>query len=310
MGSCRWEPDGSPVHEVRRISRDQVELALGELDDPDRHNAVHQVRKRGKEVRALLRLVRASAPELYERENAAFRDATRRVAADRDAAVGLATYDALRERFTDARVFADGTDPVRGPLVERREAVLGEDLERRLEAVRTDLAAALERIETWEIEGDGFAVVAGGLAKTYERARNRMDEAYTQRSSELFHDWRKRVKYHRYQVGLLLDIWPEMMTTRRDQLHELSDLLGDDHDLAVLHDDLVAEPERYGGDEAVATVCALLDRRRAELQAHARPLGQRCFAEPTERFVERMEAYWQVATIQATIGPSSSATTV
>jgi CHAD domain-containing protein len=306
MASYRWQPDGSPRHEVRRIARGQVERGLSELDEPDRHAAVHQVRKRGKKLRALLRLVRKSAPELYERENAAFRDATRRLAADRDAAVGLATYDGLRARF--AAVSDDGSDPVRAALVERREEVSGEELEQRLEAVRTDLEAALERIETWEVDGEGFDVVAGGLAKTYERARDRMETAYDQRSSEAFHEWRKRVKYHRYHMRLLQDVWPEMMKTRRRELHELSDLLGDDHDLAVLRDDLVAEPERYGGEDAVATACALLDRRRAELQAEAHPLGRRCFAEPTELFVDRLEAYWQVAANSSTAGVLADAT--
>jgi CHAD domain-containing protein len=308
MAGYRWQPDASPREELRRIARDQVERGLGELDDADRHAVVHQIRKRGKKVRALLRLVRATAPELYERENAAFRNSTRRLAADRDAAVGLETYDELRAHFDDAYVADDASDPVRAALVERRETVEGDDLEERLAAVRADLETALERIEAWEVDGEGFDVVAGGLAKTYGRARARMEDAYDEPSSEAFHEWRKRVKYHRYQVRLLQDAWPKVMKARRKQLHELSDLLGDDHDLAVLRDDLVADPDRYGGEDAVATVYALLDRRRAELQAHARSLGMRCFAEPADHFVDRVEAYWQVATCPDTSGPLADAT--
>jgi CHAD domain-containing protein len=307
MATYRWQLGGSPRHEVRRIGREQVERGLGELQDPDRHAAVHQIRKRGKKVRALLRLVRPNAPELYEHENAAFRDATRRVAADRDAAVTLETYDALVGRFVDA-AGSRGLTPVREALLERRDAVLGEDLTGRLEAIRVDLEAALERIETWEIEGEGFDVVAGGLAKTYGRASERMEAAYDERTSEAFHEWRKRVKYHRYHVQLLQDVWPAVMKARRSQLHELTDLLGDDHDLAVLRQDLLAETERYGGEDAVATVCALLDRRRAELQADAQLLGQRCFAEPTGRFVDRIDAYWCAAANSNMGGPLAEQT--
>jgi CHAD domain-containing protein len=302
MPTYRWHPGGSPRHELRRIGRDQIERALTELDNPDHHAAVHEVRKRGKKVRALLRLVRVNAPELYDHENAAFRDATRRVAADRDAAVTLETYDELLERFVDAAA-SGGLAPVREALVERRDAVLGEELEDRLEEIRADLGAALERIETWEIDGEGFEVVAGGLAKTYGRARDRMEDAYDQQTSEAFHEWRKRVKYHRYHMKLLQDVWPAVIKTRREQLHELSDLLGDDHDLAVLRQDLTAEPDRYGGEHAVATVCALLDRRRAELQEDARRLGQRCFSESTTTFVARIEAYWDAAETSAVTGP-------
>jgi CHAD domain-containing protein len=307
MATYRWQLDGSPRDEVRRIGRDQVERGLEELQDPDLHAAVHRVRKRGKKVRALLRLVRPDAPELYQHENAAFRDATRRVAADRDAAVTLETYDALVGRFVDA-AGSHGSAPVREALVERRDAVLGEDLNGRLEALRGDLEAALERLETWEIEGEGFDVVAGGLAKTYDRASERMEAAYDQRTSEAFHEWRKRVKYHRYHVRLLQDVWPTVMKARRKQLHELSDLLGDDHDLAVLRQELLAEPERYGGEDEVATVCALLDRRRAELQADAHVLGRRCFAESTDRFVDRIDAYWRAAADASIGGPLADQT--
>ncbi len=312
MGIYRWQPGGSPRHQLRRIARHQVERGLDDLGDPDRHAAVHAVRKRGKKVRALLRLVRAAAPELYGQENAAFRDATRRIAADRDAAVGLETYDALVARYSDGAGTGGSvlarTAPVRTALVERRDQVLGEDLERRIEAVRADLELGLERIETWELEAEGFDVVAGGLAKTYARARARMQDAYDQPSSPAFHEWRKRVKYHRYQVRLLQDLWPEVLKAQRSQLHDLSDLLGDDHDLAVLREDLLTEPERYGGEETVAQVCALLDRRRAELQAHARTLGERCFAESPKRFVARMGAYWQVAQDANTLGPLADPT--
>jgi CHAD domain-containing protein len=310
MPNYRWQPGVSPRHEVRRIARHQVESGLADLDDPDRHKAVHQLRKRGKKVRALLRLVRLSAPDLYECENVAFRDAMRRIGTDRDAAVALETHEALVARFDLDADTVHGLASVRAALVQRRDRVLDSDLEEKLGAIRTDLETALERIETWELEedGEGFEVVAGGLGKTYGRARDRMADAYEERSSEAFHQWRKRVKYHRYHVRLLQDVWPQVMKAHRKQLHELSDLLGDDHDLAVLRQDLVAEPERYGGEDAVAMVCALLDRRRAELQADAQLLGRRCFTDTTDQYVERIEAYWQAATHAGSTGPLADQT--
>ncbi|MEZ4569166.1 MAG: hypothetical protein R2849_02320 [Thermomicrobiales bacterium] len=56
----RLEPDEALDVGVRRIATEQVEKALAELDDSDldRHATVHQVRKRCKKIRGLLRLVR------------------------------------------------------------------------------------------------------------------------------------------------------------------------------------------------------------------------------------------------------------
>ena len=307
MARYRWQPGNAADDELRRIAAGQVESGLDDLADDDRHRAVHSVRKRGKKVRAVLRLVRGSAPALYRRENRALRDAMRRLSDDRDAGVAVETFDDLLASVGADAVPAD-LAPVRAALVDRRGAVLGAELDQRLAAVQADLADARERIAGWEVDGEGFEVVQGGLTRTYGRARDRLDDAYEEASSEAFHLWRKRVKYHRYHVRLLQDLWPGMLRARRRELHELTDLLGDDHDLAVLRHDLVADPDRYGGVEPVATVCALLDRRRAELQAAAEPLGRRCFAEPPHAFVDRLGAYWDVVDLDREVGPLADAT--
>jgi CHAD domain-containing protein len=309
MAVYRWHPGSAAQDELRRIARVQVDRALGELDEGDRHHAVHAARKRGKKVRALLRLVRPAAPELYQRENAAFRDMMRRVSADRDAGVAVETYDDLVARFSEDGV-ADELAPVRAALARRRSDILGEELDARLHAIRMELMAARDRVNDWELEGDGFDVLEGGLAKTYGRARARMDDAYDDATSAAFHQWRKRAKYHRYHLRLLQDAWKPVVKAHRRQAHELTDLLGDDHDLAVLRQDLVAEPERFGGDRLVAALCGLLDRRRAELQSAARGVGRRCFAEDPERLVSRLRTYWESACATAGGGGPLSDPTV
>lgn len=302
MAVYRWQPGSEAQAELQRIARTQIDRALAELDEGDRHHAVHAVRKRGKKVRALLRLVRAAVPDLYRQENDAFRDMMRRVSDDRDAGVAVETYDALLARFSDDGM-AEELAPVRAALAQRRAEVLGEELDARLHAIRMDLMAARERVADWELEDRGFDVFENGVAKTYGRARARMSDAYGDATSAAFHLWRKRAKYHRYHLRLLQGAWSPVLKAHRRQAHELTDLLGDDHDLAVLRKDLIAEPERFGDERLVAALCGLLDRRRAELQAAARTVGQRCFAEDPERLVSRLRTYWESAAADAGTGP-------
>lgn len=301
MAVYRWHPRSAAQDELRRIARVQIDRALGELDGGDRHRAVHVVRKRGKKIRALLRLVRPAAPALYRRENAALRDAMRRIAADRDAGVAVVTYDDLLARFSEDGM-AEELAPVRAALAQRRAGLLGEELDTRLHAIRTDLMAARERVGDWALEGDGFDVLGGGVAKTYGRARAGMEEAYADATSPAFHAWRRRAKYHRYHLRLLQDAWPPVLEAHRRQVHELTDRLGDDHDLATLRQDLVAEPDRFAGERLVAALCGLLDRRRAELQAAAHGIGRRCFAEEPEHLVARLRTYWETASTTAPDG--------
>lgn len=284
---------GEPVAAaLRRCAHDQVDEALADAQRDDRHEAVHEVRKRCKKVRAALRLVRLANEDLYERENAAFRDAARRISDLRDAHAHLETVDLLADADPEGAA-ADRYAPVRDGLRERRDELADGRIDDALAAVVRDLEAARDRIDGWDLDADGFAAIAGGLAKTYGRAVDRMADAYDDRTTEAFHEWRKRTKYHRYHVRLLQDLWTPVMRTRRRALHDLTDLQGDDHDLAELRETLRAEPDRYGGEELVAACVGLGDRKRAQLQHAARDLGARCFVEDADAFTARIGGYWE-----------------
>jgi len=86
--------DKSVPQALKRIAREQIDKALGEIDDDQRDAAetVHQLRKRCKKLRGLIRLVRPSFKD-YAPENATFHDAAGALSDLHDARVLLATYD-------------------------------------------------------------------------------------------------------------------------------------------------------------------------------------------------------------------------
>ena len=73
-----------------------------------------------------------------------------------------------------------------------------------------------------------------GLERAYRRGRKRMREAEEEPTTERVHQWRKRAKDHWYHLRLVSDAWPQELEARADEVHRLTDLLGDDHDLAIL----------------------------------------------------------------------------
>jgi CHAD domain-containing protein len=266
---------------VRRVAREQVDRALGEIEDRelDRRTTVHQVRKRCKKLRGLLRLVRPGLGATYAAENAAFRDAARQLSELRDAEVLRETYDWLLDHYA-AQVDRPTLSPIRRQLTRRLEqrTVAGE-VDSALEQVAAALRAARERIGSWKVDADDpAAVVAAGLERTYRRGRKGMARAYDKPEPERFHEWRKRAKYHWYHLRLLKEAWPQVITAYSDQADELSDLLGDAHDLAVLRATLLDDPESFAAQASVDTVAGLAERRRRELEELARPLGQRIYA--------------------------------
>lgn len=292
------DPHEPVAAETSRIVGSLVEDGLDHLaNEDDPHETVHEVRKRCKEARATLRLVRGVLPT-YSEENAHYRDAARRLSRVRDAQALVETFDDHVTPAVEAhdRLDGDRLDRVRGTLVDRRDALAAElDLDSRLETVERELVEGLERVDSLPVATDGFEAVAGGLRKSYRRGRNRMTDAYDEPTTEAFHEWRKRVKYHRYHCYLLRPVWQKPMKARRNQLKELSDLTGDEHDLAVFVETM-HEEELFDSDtrEALETT---ITGRRGELRRAARPIGERLFTEEPDDLVARFGGYWH-ATVE------------
>jgi CHAD domain. len=125
-----------------------------------------------------------------------------------------------------------------------------QNLGERLERVRADLVGGRERVPDLPIATDGYDAVTGGLGNPYKRARNRLDEAYEDPEFERFHEWRKRIKYHRHHTRLLRRVWVGPMKSRRAELKELSDTIGHENDLAefgtMMHDERLFAPDTRG----------------------------------------------------------------
>jgi hypothetical protein len=74
-----------------------------------------------------------------------------------------------------------------------------------------------------------------------------------------------------------------MMTTLADRAHRLSDLVGDDHDLAVLSHKAAERPELLADKREAAVLQALIARRRLQIQHKAIELAQRMFVAKPRR---------------------------
>ncbi len=286
---------GEPVsEEIKRIIDGRVEAGIEHIDgDTDRHETVHEVRKRCKEVRAAVRLVRPVLPT-YSEENAHYRDAARRVSEIRDAHAAIETFDdhVRPAAKDDGALSGDELDGIRETLIGRRDEVAAEkDLEQRLENVRADLIEGRERVPDLPIATEGYDAVAGGLRKSYKRARNRMEEAYEDPEFERFHEWRKRIKYHRYHTRLLRSIWVGPMKARRSELKTLSDVIGYENDLAEFS--MMMRDEDLFGEDTREVLSRVIEGRRGELHREGRPLGERLFAEEPDQLVVRFGRYWE-----------------
>ncbi len=281
---------------VRRIVSEQIEKAIAEVKDESmsRADVIHQVRKRCKKIRAVVRLIRPDNETLYEQENAFFRDLAGDLSALRDLDVMIETLEGLEE---DVPPEAIGEfESIRKVLKRRREKSTDEksvSIEA-LAGLHRSLSDSLERVADWNINGEGFAGLEEELKKTYSRGRKAMSRAYSEGTEESFHQWRKRAKYHWYHVRLLRNVWRRPMRARARELRDLGNDLGVDHDLAVLKEAISNESESFGGDVSIELLLNLIDRRRRQLEEGVRPIGERVYAEKPKRYMKRTKKHWCV----------------
>jgi CHAD domain-containing protein len=262
------------------------ESSAGEAETAD---AVHGARKDMKKLRTVLRLLRDElGAKRCKRGNARFRDAARVLSETRDAEVKLETLDALAEHG----------DALPEEAVESWRKILDRDREAATNAARDEPAVAaaialieegLEEIREWELDGDSWKLVDAGFTRTYRRGRRAMKAARKRRGEADFHEWRKRAKDLWYELRLLSAAWSGPLEATAEEAHNLTELLGGHHDLAVLREDL---RERNLGEGETAVLEAVIGRRQEELAAAAFPLGRRLYAERPKDFSRRMRRYW------------------
>jgi CHAD domain-containing protein len=158
------------------------------------------------------------------------------------------------------------------------------------------LTQARGRVSGWPLERDGFEAIEDGLRRIYRRGRRDWRAADKEPSTEHLHEWRKRVKDLWYHCSILQESWKPVMKALADESHELSDRLGDDHDLAVLLTWAHEHATTLDGMDRVHAFEEVVRARRAELQAEAFAYGTRLYADKPGVFAERVERWWGAST--------------
>lgn len=281
--------------EIRRIARDEIQSAADQLTgkgDSNRDEAIHEARKSVKKFRAVLRLIEPQLGDAFRVEDVRMRDIGRKLSEFRDAGAIIETFDGMREKYRDA--FGKQTlESIRSGLAARKdEAEQKADMARALKGIAARLRATRRRVNGWPLEMDGFAAVAPGLETTYRRGRKEMARVRKEPSPENYHEWRKRVKYHWYHVRLLESIWTGVMQAHEKSLKDLETWLGEDHNLVVLRQKILAEPGFYGKEKDIELLLDTMDKYHKELRENALSVGERIFQEKSRQFTRRMKHLW------------------
>ncbi|MER8364977.1 CHAD domain-containing protein [Mesorhizobium sp. M1348] len=269
--SFRIDPRTSLTGEVRRILADEIGKAIDHLnaarDRPEQ--GLHKCRKRLKNVRALLRLVRSGDETFCVTENQCYRQVAALLAGPREATALVETIDRLAASFPE-QIAGGGLDAVRDRLVARQHELHGgAGLDAAIGAAIAACEEGVARIDKLALPDQpeqAADVLAEGARTTLRRARKALDKAASRGEADDFHDLRKAAKTHGMHLSLLGRLWPTPIKARRKAVDELGERLGELHDVFVMRALLDAEDQPLGPPEETRLLAKLLKRSEKSLK--------------------------------------------
>jgi CHAD domain-containing protein len=278
---------------IRRVIEEELQWAaaqLGQKSIAKRDEAIHEARKSVKKIRAALRLVEDSLGGLFPRENRSLRDTGRRLANFRDAAAAIEIFD----KVMAGQPGQTGLTSIRRVLQRyKRETAHGAAAKAVLDKLVVVLSRTNRRVKAWPLDGDGFPVIGRGLQRTFRRGRTAMAAAQKDENPVNYHDWRKRVKDHWYQLMLLENLWTAQTRAQMKTLKELETCLGDDHDLVLLLENLDAKHADFKPKDLESFQTAASHHQK-KLRERAVYLGRKIYNEKPADFIVRIDKRWDV----------------
>jgi CHAD domain-containing protein len=284
---------------VRRVASAEIDAAYAALaSPPERHKGVHDARKCLKRIRSLLVLIRPGLPEpVFLSLTNRLKTLARGLAPARDAA---ALLDAV-EKFARAEGEQDASPipALRAWLHKRRQAAKRSLDGRTASDAMRGLFGLRPAMANLAVYPDAFVPVALGLRDSYRSGRKAFARAIDNGSDKDFHEWRKTLQHHWRHMQLLTPCWPSELAARAEAARDLSQILGDDHDIVLLRQLVSAPTMVFASPEGTAAFLKRCRARHRALRREAETRGARLFAERSRPFAERVEAYWATAAQRA-----------
>lgn len=278
-------PADTPAGAARRELVEQLDKAIAGLARRALSDAaVHEIRKRLKRARAALRLLRdCTGVTQYRHENSMIRDAARPLTPLRDAKVLLET---LRRRAPPERRPRSFIRRFEGTLREESRAERRKLRSREMAAAAHVLRAVRRRAAA--LSDEQLARGPGaGLKRTYKAGCKALERARKRPTDEHLHEWRKQAKYLCNQLEVMRPFGLRGGAKRCKQARRLTDFLGDDHDLALLTEQVFRHAKGVDAasqDDAVQDLIGSLGRRRKKLQRKAFRVGRKLYADAPRHY--------------------------
>lgn len=283
---------------VRRILSEEILAAIETLENTGANKdvAIHSVRKRIKKIRAVLRLIRHQVDDkVFKQENIRYRNLGHMLSHLRDATVLINTLNKLRQTYRKEIPYL-AFRKAKKTLVQQQNKASKEFFQENntVQQVLDAFKEAYTHVPEISIKKDSFAAFGPSMKGIYKRAKKAFDLARQDPSAHNFHELRKEVKHLGYHTRILTPVWPGFFQAYAKELDRLAELLGDDHDMGVLAEQIESGKLSFRRKATKAKFLSAIAKQRESLQQQIYPLAQQILAEKPGDFINRFQLYFDL----------------
>lgn len=267
------------------LIKENISLLNNHSEEVDK--SIHDCRKNFKKLRAVLRLVRSDlSPHFYKTHNIHFRNLSRKIAGLRDSFVIIeALENLLKSNNQKVDEFENLINFLREEYFQTKNRILFQ--ENQPQSVITSLNLSLDEFENLPKIEEGFAALGNGIKTIYSKGKYFLELTYSNPTSEVFHEWRKNVKYLWHLLQIIQPVNYQVIKRMTINFKKLSDFIGDEHDLHELQLLLI---NRNVTNESLFR---MINKKQFELRSDAWKLGEKLYEKDADEFTARLESYYK-----------------
>lgn len=287
----------SLTKELRRVIAEQVDLALSILNNEDIGigKSVHETRRAIKKIKAVLLLFEGNAAGFKVDKNYKYLGGiAKSISEIRDIDVFIETIKKIHTK-SGGIISSTHYDLVKKELVRIKDKLLKDKTSDNVDIVKETIEKLEEfklKIPNIKLDNKSYKIILKHIRKTYTKGRHLLKLSKNDLDSEIMHKFRKQAKYLWYQLSLMSNIWPQMITVYCASLKELSDIIGYEHDIFELSKFMFDRTQIDNGIKE--DINSILSKKRLMYKKEFIPLADKIYSLKPKQFYNNLLQYYKV----------------
>ncbi|WP_297090836.1 CHAD domain-containing protein [uncultured Draconibacterium sp.] len=258
------------------------------------HHNIHELRTNIKKIRGILRLLRHEIGEdSYQLMNSHYKNLAAEVAVLRDDTSQIELLQEIKNRIKDTAVKKDLGIIIAQHDDTRKQAFYLFNQSGNAENLKQMILGLQQMMHELSLSGNPELFILKSLKHIYRQARSAFEITGLLNDEELYHYWRKQVKYLMYHLMLLNKAWPNSIRVFINDLGRLASKLGELHDLNLFHTGIKEKRIYCSAKTQQSYLLRFVYKRRWQLKKHIHSLGEQCFTESSDAFAMRIFNSWE-----------------